>query len=159
MNLTVRSAEFRDLEFIARGNAAMALETEHRSLDEYTVRRGVLAAFEEPARGRYFVVETDGRVVGQLLITYEWSDWRNGAFWWIQSVYVLPEARRSGAFRALYQHVEGLARRTPEVCGLRLYVELDNERAQATYRRCGMVDAGYRVMEVDYSGAVHTAGG
>jgi len=159
MNVTVRSAEARDLDFIARGNAAMALETEHRSLDELTVRGGVQAAFADAARGRYFVAELDGRVVGQLMITYEWSDWRNGAFWWIQSVYVLPEARRHGVFRALYAHVAGLAQSTPEVCGLRLYVEFDNDRAQATYRRCGMVDAGYRVMEADYSGAVRRAGG
>ncbi len=159
MNLTVRAAEARDLEFIARGNAAMALETEHRALDDATVRRGVQAAFADAARGHYFVAELDGRVVGQLMITYEWSDWRNGAFWWIQSVYVLPQARRHGVFRALHAHVDGLARRTPGVCGLRLYVEFDNERAQATYRRCGMVDAGYRVMETDYSGAVRSAGG
>jgi ribosomal protein S18 acetylase RimI-like enzyme len=104
------------------------------------------------------VAELDGRVVGQLMVTYEWSDWRNGAFWWIQSVYVLPEARRCGAFSALYSHVERLAKATPGVCGLRLYVELANERAQATYRRCGMTDAGYRVMEADYSGAVRHNG-
>jgi GNAT superfamily N-acetyltransferase len=153
MPITVRSAESGDLAFIARGNAAMALETEHRSLDERVVALGVQAAFADASRGRYFVAELDGRVVGQLMVTYEWSDWRNGAFWWIQSVYVLPEARRCGAFSALYAHVDSLAKATPGVCGLRLYVEFANERAQATYRRCGMVDAGYRVMEVDYSGA------
>lgn len=158
MPITIRSAEAGDLEFIARGNAAMALETEHRSLDEQTVRRGVQAAFDDASHGRYFVAELDGRVVGQLMVTYEWSDWRNGAFWWIQSVYVLPEARRCGAFSALYAHVERLAQAAPGVCGLRLYVELANERAQATYRRCGMVDAGYRVMEADYSGAVRPTG-
>ena len=105
------------------------------------------------------MAEIDGRVVGQLMITYEWSDWRNGVFWWIQSVYVLPEARRLGVFSELYAHLERLAKATPGVCGLRLYVEHANERAQATYRRCGMVDAGYRVMEVDYSGAARSPGG
>jgi ribosomal protein S18 acetylase RimI-like enzyme len=158
MKAVVRSAEAGDLEFIARGNAAMALETEHKALDEQTVRQGVSAALENPAHGRYFVAELEGRVVGQLMVTYEWSDWRNGAFWWIQSVYVLPEARRHGVFSALYQHVERLAKSTPGVCGLRLYVEHANERAQATYRRCGMVDAGYRVMEADYSRAVRDTG-
>lgn len=154
MTVQTRGAEARDLDFIARGNAAMALETEHRQLDPATVRRGVQAAFDDAARGRYFVAELDGGVVGQLMITFEWSDWRNGVFWWIQSVYVLPDARRRGVFRALYSHVERLARATPGVCGLRLYVESDNTRAQRTYLGCGMVDAGYVVMETDYSGAV-----
>jgi ribosomal protein S18 acetylase RimI-like enzyme len=93
------------------------------------------------------------------MITCEWSDWRNGVFWWIQSVYVVPQARRTGVFRALFHHVERLAREDGTVCGIRLYVAGDNERAQATYRRCGLEDANYRVMEVDYSGAVQTAGG
>ena len=94
------------------------------------------------------------------MYTYEWSDWRNGTFWWLQSVYVAPVARRTGVFREIYRLHRALARKaTPGVCGLRLYVELDNERAQQTYARCGMVDAGYRVMEVDMSGAVTSARG
>jgi ribosomal protein S18 acetylase RimI-like enzyme len=91
------------------------------------------------------------------MITYEWSDWRNGQFWWIQSVYVMPAARRGGVFRALYDHVDTLARSTPGVVGLRLYVELDNEAARRTYERCGMHDGGYRIMEVDHSGAIQDA--
>ena len=158
MAVTTRNAESRDLDLIAVGNAAMALETEHKLLDPATVRAGVQAAFDDPARGRYFVAEIDGQVVGQIMITYEWSDWRNGVFWWIQSVYVAPAARRKGVFRALYGHVERLAKATPAVCGLRLYVEHDNMRAQRTYLGCGMVDAGYRVMETDYSGAIKRAG-
>jgi ribosomal protein S18 acetylase RimI-like enzyme len=93
------------------------------------------------------------------MFTYEWSDWRNGTFWWIQSVYVVPEARRSGVFRALFRHVEHLAQGDPSVCGIRLYVERENVRAQATYRHCGLHDAGYTVMEVDYSTAAHHTGG
>jgi GNAT superfamily N-acetyltransferase len=114
---------------------------------------------DDPAHGRYFVAEAGGRPVGQLMITYEWSDWRNGRFWWIQSVYVLPDARRGGVFRALFRHLEDMARDDPGVCGIRLYVERDNLRAQATYRHCGLADAGYAVMEVDYSGAVQAAKG
>lgn len=159
MTVHIRAAEVRDLDFIAHGNAAMALETEHKHLDPPTVARGVRAAFEDPARGRYFVAEIDGAVVGQLMLTYEWSDWRNGMFWWIQSVYVVPEARRRGVFRALYAYVETLARSTPGICGLRLYVEAANRRAQQTYLGCGMVDAGYVVMETDYSGAAGRTGG
>lgn len=159
MKATIRAALAHDLDFIANGNEAMALETEHKTLDAATVRKGVQTALENPAHGRYFVAEIDGQVVGQLMITYEWSDWRDAVFWWIQSVYVLPAARRHGVFRALYDHLEALARATPGVCGLRLYVENDNMRAQQTYLGCGMVNAGYLVMETDYSGATTRAGG
>jgi ribosomal protein S18 acetylase RimI-like enzyme len=159
MSLTVRPAVQTDAEFLARGNIAMALEAEHKQLDPATVRLGVRAVLEDPGKGRYFVAERDDQVVGQLMITYEWSDWRNGTFWWIQSVYVIPAARRTGVFRALFRHLETLAERDRSVCGIRLYVERENERAQATYRRCGLEDGGYRVMEVDYSGAVQSARG
>jgi GNAT superfamily N-acetyltransferase len=137
----------------------MALEAEHKQLDPVTVRLGVRAVLDDPAKGRYFVAERDGRVVGQLMITYEWSDWRNGTFWWIQSVFVTPDARRAGVFRTLFRHLEALAEGDQSVCGIRLYVERENERAQSTYRRCGLADGGYRVMEVDYSGAVQPARG
>jgi GNAT superfamily N-acetyltransferase len=161
MNVRIRDATATDLEFIAQGNEAMALETEHKVLDPQAVRLGVGTALATRAHGRYFVAEDNmAQLVGQLMITYEWSDWRNGQFWWIQSVYVLPEARRGGVFRALYEHVDALARSTPGVCGLRLYVEFDNAAAQRTYQRCGMVDANYRVFEVDHSGATrHAQGG
>jgi ribosomal protein S18 acetylase RimI-like enzyme len=159
MNIRIRDALPEDREAIARSNEAMALETEHKTLDPEAVRLGVAAVLADPAHGRYFLAVNDaGSVVGQLMITFEWSDWRNGQFWWIQSVYVDPAARRQGVFKALYDHVEHLVRRTPGVCGLRLYVETDNVNAQRTYARCGMADAGYRVMEVDYSGAIQSAG-
>lgn len=157
MTTSVRPARPADLETIAGFNVAMALEAEHKRLDRDTVRRGVAAALEDPAKGRYFIAERDGRIVGQLMITYEWSDWRNGMFWWIQSVYVHPEARRSGVFKALFRHLEAQARSEAGVCGLRLYVEDGNTRAQDTYRRCGMTDGGYRVMEIDFSDAVRPA--
>jgi ribosomal protein S18 acetylase RimI-like enzyme len=150
----VRDAVPSDLEFLARGNEAMALETEHKTLDARTVRLGVAAALDNVAHGRYFIAEDEsGRPVGQLMVTYEWSDWRNGQFWWIQSVYVVPGARRLGVFRAMYRHLDVLARGTDGVCGLRLYVESNNVAAQRTYARCGLHDAGYRVMEIEHGGA------
>jgi GNAT superfamily N-acetyltransferase len=159
-SIRIRDANAGDQEFLARGNEAMALETEHKTLDPQRVRGGVAAALADPAHGRYFIAEDEtGTAVGQLMVTYEWSDWRNGQFWWFQSVYVVPSARRRGVFKALYDHVAALVRANPDVCGLRLYVESDNVTAQRTYARCGMQDAHYRVMEVDYSGALHGAGG
>jgi GNAT superfamily N-acetyltransferase len=159
MNVTIRPATSADADFLAAGNAAMALETEHKRLDGEVVGAGVRAVLADAARGRYFVAEREARPVGQLMLTYEWSDWRNGTFWWIQSVYVLPEARRNGVFRALFHHVEQLASRDPGVCGIRLYVERENGRAQATYRHCGLHDAGYVVMEVDFTAASRGTGG
>jgi ribosomal protein S18 acetylase RimI-like enzyme len=159
MTLVIRPAIASDADFLARGNTAMALETEHKRLDPAVVSAGVRAALADPGKGRYFVAERDGQRVGQLMFTYEWSDWRNGTFLWIQSVYVLPEARRSGVFRTLFRHVERLAADDTAVCGIRLYVERENTRAQATYRHCGLHDAGYAVMEVDYTSAARAAGG
>jgi GNAT superfamily N-acetyltransferase len=159
MTLSIRPAVAGDADFLADGNAAMALETEHKRLDPAVVAAGVRAALADSTKGLYFIAEHDGTRVGQLMFTYEWSDWRNGTFWWIQSVYVLPEARRRGVFRALFRHVEKLAADDPDVCGIRLYVERENTYAQATYRHCGLDDAGYVVMEVDYTGAARAAGG
>ncbi|MFO0333612.1 MAG: GNAT family N-acetyltransferase [Pseudomonadota bacterium] len=146
----VRPARATDLEFLVDGNARMAFETEHRELDRALLEEGVAAVLADPHKGRYYVADDDEGPVGQLLVTLEWSDWRCGWFWWIQSVYVVPEARGQGVFSLLYRHVLAAARRDPEVCGLRLYVEYDNGRAQAIYRHLGMVDAGYRVLEEDF---------
>ena len=129
----------------------MAMETEHKRLDPDTVRQGVRAVLEEPARGCYFIAERDpGEPVGTLMLTHEWSDWRNGNWWWIQSVYVDPAHRRSGVYRALYDHVHALAQATPDVCGLRLYVERENANAQRTYESLGMSDAGYAIYEAEF---------
>ena len=155
MEIQVRDAVLTDQEFLARGNEAMALETEQQTLDPAIVRLGVGTALRHPAHGRYFVAQDDaGRPVGQIMVTYEWSDWRNGQFWWLQSVYVVPELRRHGVFQAMYEHVDALARTAPGVIGLRLYVEGDNLRAQRVYARCGMRARDYRFMEVDHSGAL-----
>lgn len=149
-SLLVRAASEHDLDFLVHANAAMALETEHKHLDHERLRQGVAAVLADPRRGRYRIAERAGRVAGCLMLTSEWSDWRNGEWWWIQSVYVMPEARRSGVFRALYADVEAAARAAAGVIGLRLYVETANRNAQATYAALGMVDAGYRVMETEF---------
>ena len=147
MNLSVREARRGDAKVIARYNAAMAEETEGKALDPGCVGPGVAALFANPSLGRYWVAEADGQVIGQVMVTYEWSDWRNGMIWWIQSVYVRPESRRKGVFSGLYRHVESLAAAAPGVIGLRLYVESNNVRAQQTYKALGMVKPGYLVME------------
>jgi len=146
----LRKAIALDLPTLVAHNRAMALETEARELDPATVERGTRAVFEDERRGFYLVAEQGGGIVGQLLITYEWSDWRCGDFWWIQSVYVAPAARRQGVFRALYRHLHDLARNDGQVCGLRLYVEQENRGAQQTYERLGMAPSHYRCFEVDF---------
>jgi GNAT superfamily N-acetyltransferase len=148
--ITIRTATLDDLETLARWAEAMALETEGKVLDAATIRAGIAAGLADPHKARYLVAEHDGRAVGTLMLTTEWSDWRNGWWWWIQSVYVAEGARRLGVFRAMYAHVEHEARATPGVCGLRLYVENDNARAQATYAALGMRDAHYRVFEAEF---------
>jgi ribosomal protein S18 acetylase RimI-like enzyme len=146
-DVSVRPATPDDLDTLATFNVAMAKETEDKPLDPDTVRAGVRGLFESPSRGFYLVAERDDRLVGSLMITPEWSDWRNGAFWWIQSVYVRPEARRTGVYTALHRDVRRRAREKEEVCGLRLYVERGNETARETYERLGMTETSYRLYE------------
>jgi ribosomal protein S18 acetylase RimI-like enzyme len=147
MNLTIRPAQIGDADAIREFNRLLAKETEHKDLDPATLGAGVAAMLGDPNKGRYFVAEADARIVGQLGITFEWSDWRNGNFWWIQSVYVAVNARRHGVFRRLYDHVLAAAAREPDVIGVRLYVEHDNTTAQATYRKLGMTLTSYHLME------------
>ncbi len=144
--LLIRPACLDDVPNLLAWNAAMAWETEHKRLDPAILERGIGAVFERPQRGLYLVAERDGVAVGSLLVTYEWSDWRCGDFWWIQSVYVSPEARRSGVFRALYADVERRAAAAGAV-GLRLYVETENRRAQDTYADLGMQRCHYWMYE------------
>ena len=152
----IRPAIAADAPLLARWAQAMAWETEHKQLDPATVLAGVAAGIADPARARYFIAmqdapvaghETVGVAAGTLMLTREWSDWRNGDWWWIQSVYVPEQHRRRGVFAALYRHVEQLARATPGVVGLRLYVERGNAAAQRTYAALGMRDAGYDILE------------
>ena len=147
MPVTLREATPDDAKAIADCNAAMAQETEARVLESARLGAGVAALLDDERKGRYWVAESDGHIVGQIMVTYEWSDWRNATIWWIQSVYVHPEHRRRGIFTALYRHVEDIARRAENVCGLRLYVEKANRRAQETYTALGMSQDSYLVME------------
>lgn len=147
---TIRPAVAADVETIARCNCAMAVETERLELDLERVTAGVGAVLEDSAKGSYWVAESDGRVVGQLMVTYEWSDWRNGVFWWVQSVYVDPDHRGRGVYRALYEETLMRAREAGNVCGLRLYVERDNERAKKAYRSQGMEATEYEMWETDF---------
>jgi GNAT superfamily N-acetyltransferase len=150
IEITVRPAVPGDAGTLVEFNREMALETEGKELDPDHLRSGVDALFAEPHRGAYRVAEIDGRVVGGLMLTYEWSDWRNADFWWIQSVYVRPEHRRRGVFRALYASVGAEAREAERVCGLRLYVERENEAAQQVYRAVGMRESVYRLFEHEW---------
>lgn len=146
MPVQIRAAAPHDLPDLVAWNAAMAWETEQKRLDPDTLRRGMEGVFKQPGRGFYLIAERDGVAVGSLLVTYEWSDWRCGDFWWIQSVYVTPQARRGGVFRALYGAVEQRAAETGAV-GLRLYVETENQHAQATYAGLGMQRCHYFMYE------------
>jgi GNAT superfamily N-acetyltransferase len=150
--LAIRDAHPGDLDVIIEFNARLAFETEHKVLDLLILRQGVTVALREPDRLRYWVAEISSvtgspRVIGQAAITREWSDWRAGWIWWFQSVYVHPDFRGVGTFRALYAHVRTVARSTPEVIGLRLYVEVNNDRAKAVYQSLGMKPGGYDVYE------------
>jgi ribosomal protein S18 acetylase RimI-like enzyme len=146
MSTTIRTATEDDLQRIVLFNQAMARETEGRELDRRTLTKGVERLLKHPSHGRYFVAEREGRIVGQLMITTEWSDWRNGEIWWIQSVYVSKQHRRSGIYRQLHEYARDLAH-TDRAIGLRLYVERDNEPARATYRALGMIESSYRIFE------------
>jgi GNAT superfamily N-acetyltransferase len=147
MPLTIRGGVPGDTPLVADMNARMAQETEHRALDREVLTAGVRAVLSDPSRGLYFIAEQDGSVLGQAMITLEWSDWRNGWLWWIQSVYVQPQFRRQGVFKALYQHIIEAARTAGDVVGLRLYVEQENHVAQRTYLNLGMERTTYQLLE------------
>ena len=146
MEIRIREAAVTDAPPIIEFQQAMARETESIELDGSVVTRGVHAVFDDPSRGRYFVAEAEGEVIASLLITYEWSDWRNGNVWWIQSVYVRPAFRRRGVYARMYKHVKAIAQRE-DVRGIRLYVDRRNAPAQDVYRRCGMDGEHYLVFE------------
>jgi GNAT superfamily N-acetyltransferase len=147
MTIEVRRATAADLDCVCEFNRLLALETEGKILQAELLRSGAAALFEDAAKGRYFLAHEDGEVLGQTGLSYEWSDWRNGWFWWLQSVYVRPEARRRGVFRLLFESIRQAARLDPQVIGMRLYVEANNIRAQATYRKMGLEPTTYQVME------------
>ncbi len=149
--ILIRDAVRDDWPAIVEFNRRLAVETEHKVLDLEILEAGVRRALSDPDRLRYWVAEVRSgdvsRVIGQTAITREWSDWRNGWVWWLQSVYVHPDHRAQGVFRALYRHIYEHAMATPDVIGLRLYVENGNLRAQQTYQALGMKPGGYSVLE------------
>jgi ribosomal protein S18 acetylase RimI-like enzyme len=151
-DISVRPARIEDLETLVEFSDAMAMETEGRTLDRPRLRLGTQAVFDSPSRGFYLVAEQrdPALVVGQLLITFEWSDWRNATFWWIQSVYVKPDSRRRGVYRRLHQDVIRRAKADGGICGVRLYVEQHNTVAQAAYEHVGLQRAAYVVCEDDF---------
>ncbi|HWD17880.1 MAG TPA: GNAT family N-acetyltransferase [Verrucomicrobiae bacterium] len=143
--MKIRPATPYDTAAIAEFNLALARETEDLHLPSATVYAGVRALLEDPAKGLYFVAEIDGQVAGQMMITYEWSDWRNGVWWWLQSVYVAAPFRQQGVFKELLEFVRAEARGRADVCGLRLYMDFHNHTARRAYERNGMVQSNYIV--------------
>jgi GNAT superfamily N-acetyltransferase len=148
-SVRIREAVHGDAERIAEFNVRLAQESEGLRLYPEVVRRGIETVLEDPSRGFYLIAESAGRAVGQLMVTTEWSDWRSGFFWWIQSVYVVPEFRRRGIFRALYDRVARTARDRGDVRGLRLYVHQENRAAENVYLRLGMHRMDYTMMEMN----------
>jgi GNAT superfamily N-acetyltransferase len=147
MPIKIRDAAVEDIDTLIAFNEALALETENKTLRREDARCGVKAVFDDPAKGSYYVADLDGGVAGSLLITPEWSDWENAYFWWIQSVYVLPDFRGQGIYKALYRHACGLARSSGQVRGLKLYVEQNNYTAKKVYEKLGMVRAVHDIYE------------
>jgi GNAT superfamily N-acetyltransferase len=148
--IQIRRAHLKDAGTIAKFNAAMAKETEGIVLDKRRLKKGVEQILRDPRKGFYLLAETKGRTVGQMMITREWSDWRNGYFWWIQSVYVPPPHRKKGVYRALHSCVVALGKRRKDVCGVRLYVDKHNKRAQGVYKKLGMKKTNYEMFEEDF---------
>lgn len=150
--ISIRSAAIEDAATIALFNTEMAYETERVILNKEILLRGVEAIIRDPLKGLYFLAVMDGAVVGQTLVTYEWSDWRNGLWWWIQSVYVQPGYRKQGIYRSLHHHIEQEAHKAGCI-GLRLYVEKENNTAQSAYVNMGMKESPYLIFEQKFSGS------
>lgn len=146
----IRPGTSADVKTLAQFNIAMAAETEDKPLAPEVIRKGVARMVEDPDLGFYLIAACEAGVIGCLAVTFEWSDWRCGRFWWIQSVYVDPAYRRMGVFRALYDHVTGMAKASHDSCGIRLYVERENTGAQHTYRQLGMIETEYKLFEIEF---------
>ncbi|MBE9230478.1 GNAT family N-acetyltransferase [Cuspidothrix issatschenkoi LEGE 03284] len=149
-DLLIRKGELKDLEILVKFNQALVYETEHKKLPEDQMIQGIETLLKTPSLGFYLVAQKNHQVVGSLMITTEWSDWRNGLYWWIMSVYVDPDFRRQGVFRKLYQFVKQEAQKPQhgfKICGFRLYVERDNLVAQKTYQSLGMEETAYYIYE------------
>lgn len=145
--MKIRRATLEDLPRLVTGNKRMAALTEGLALDDKVLQKGVLRVLQDASCGQYWVAEREGAFAGQLMLTFEWSDWRNGRFYWVQSVWVEPEHRRQGVYRALWGRVQQAIVEDPDACGARLYVERGNQAAIATYRALGMHETEYSLYE------------
>ena len=152
--IRIRRAKPDDTNTITAFNTAMALETEHRHLDQARLRDGVRSILSHPEYGFYIIAEHPNseviQPIGQLMITFEWSDWRNGVFWWIQSVYVVPDQRGRGVYQAMHQYILAQSSEDQRVCGIRLYVARDKQRAHTAYQRVGLFRSPYELYEQDF---------
>tara|TARA_B100001123_G_C15193999_1_gene980614 strand:+ start:778 stop:1233 length:456 start_codon:yes stop_codon:yes gene_type:complete len=148
--LITRKGTLADTETIVQFQKNMALETEGKTLQEFAIKSGVTEVIKDTQKGTYLVAEYEGHIIGSLLITYEWSDWRNGWFWWIQSVYVKSEWRRKGVYSHLYDEVKKLSSGVKNICGIRLYVEKENIIAQTVYKKLGMHNTKYLLYETEF---------
>ena len=147
--VVIRQATHLDIPTIVAFNISMASETEDKGLNPTILQQGVSEVLSNPVKGFYLLAVLSETVVGQLMITYEWSDWRNGYFWWIQSVYVNQDHRKRGVYKALNEEVLNLARLNGGICGIRLYVDKDNTDAQQVYRNLGMSESNYDMYEIE----------
>lgn len=147
--MIIRKAEIKDLDRIVEFNYNLAFETEDKILDKNILRNGVKSLLEDKSKGVYHVCQIDDKIVGQIMYTYEWSDWRNGLFIWVQSVYVDKEYRGQGVFKRLYSHIKEICDKDESVCGIRLYVEFENKGAQKTYESLGMERCNYYMYEYE----------
>ena len=145
--MNIRLAIEKDAPELVEFNQAMALETEGKHLDSQVLKSGVEAVFQNEKKGFYVVTEAEGKIVGGLMVTFEWSDWRNSWFWWIQSVYILPDYRGRSIYRLMYEFVKNKANQEKNVCGFRLYVEKENVNAQKVYEKLGMESSHYLMYE------------
>jgi len=150
MNIRIRRANTNDLDTLVKFNRNLALESEGKILNKDVLSSGVLLMFSDASKGFYLLAEHDGQIAGQLMITYETSDWRNGVFWWIQSVYIETAYRRKGVFTALYNEIEKLAKSSGTCCGIRLYVQENNQTALKTYEALGLIKTHYYLLEKDF---------
>ena len=150
--LSVRTGQEKDTDTLVKHNIALAQETEQKQLSPPIVTQGVQMLLKNPQHGFYVVAEITDEIVGSCMVTYEWSDWRCGLFWWIQSVYVKPEFRRRGIFRKLYESLKQMASHEQNVCGFRLYVEQSNHTGQNTYAGIGMKESPYKFYEEPFEG-------
>ncbi len=157
MSFIVRPASAIDAAAIVEFNRRLALETENLALDPAVLQAGVAKVLADPLRGRYFVADDGGEVIGQIMITYEWSDWRDGWIWWIQSVYVRDDRRKNGVFRSILEFIERLAEIDGNVAAMRLYVEKANHAAQRTYQRMGFDEIHFRLLQKLISGPASTS--